>query len=169
MLCQLCGKNEATAHIKTINNGELTEYKLCSGCANKMGYGNLFEDFGLSIGSFLEGVLGRSGSRETQINDVRCKSCGDSFYDIAKSGKVGCADCYSTFYDKLIASIQRIHGDTKHKGKIASSAGREARLSSELESLEGELSRAIEEQRFEDAAKFRDKINELKKQVKDNG
>ena len=38
MLCQSCGKRQATTHIKTILNGELKEYDLCPECAEKMGY-----------------------------------------------------------------------------------------------------------------------------------
>ena len=38
MLCKNCGKNPATTHIKTIVNGKLTEYDLCSECAREMGY-----------------------------------------------------------------------------------------------------------------------------------
>ena len=43
MLCQNCGKNPATTHIKTIVNGKLTEYDLCSECAREMGYNNFFK------------------------------------------------------------------------------------------------------------------------------
>ena len=38
MLCQSCEKKQATTHIKTIVNGELKEYRLCSDCAKKYGY-----------------------------------------------------------------------------------------------------------------------------------
>ena len=40
MLCQACGKRPATTHVKTIINGELSEYSLCAECAQKMGYDN---------------------------------------------------------------------------------------------------------------------------------
>ena len=53
MLCQACGKNTATTHVKTIVNGELAEYSLCAECAQKMGYGNLLSNFGFNFGSLL--------------------------------------------------------------------------------------------------------------------
>lgn len=42
MLCQSCQKNQATTHIKTIINGELTEYMLCPECAKKNGLRQYF-------------------------------------------------------------------------------------------------------------------------------
>ena len=37
MLCDKCGKNTATTHIKRIINGVVTESNLCSECAEKSG------------------------------------------------------------------------------------------------------------------------------------
>lgn len=44
MLCQNCGKYEATTHIKRIVNGEATEAHLCSDCARALGYDSVFPD-----------------------------------------------------------------------------------------------------------------------------
>ena len=44
MKCQKCGANNANTHVKTIINGEFREYDLCSECAHKMGYTNVFAD-----------------------------------------------------------------------------------------------------------------------------
>lgn len=159
MLCQSCQKNQATTHIKTIINGELTEYMLCPECAKKMGYGNIFEDMAFDFSSFLGNFLGNGLPPRTSA--TRCKGCGAAFADIAKSGKVGCAECYETFFDDLLPSIRRIHGNTRHTGKLAGSAGKELRVVNELEQARQELRTAIEKQEFEKAAKLRDKIKEL--------
>lgn len=164
MLCQSCGKNQATTHVKSIVNGELKEYVLCPECAKKMGYGSLFNGFGFNLGSFLGSFLGDEDVPEQISNTVRCKRCGSSFNEIAKTGQVGCAECYRTFYDRMIPSIQRIHGNTTHVGKLASSAGLQARLKSELEKAKEELKQAIQEQEFEKAAQLRDRIKEMERQ-----
>ena len=116
MLCESCGKNPVTTHVKTIINGELTEYSLCAECAQKLGYGNLLTGLGRNFSSLLGGFFGETEPDSTDT--MRCKGCGSSFDDIARSGKVGCAECYHTFYHRLIPLIQRIHGNTKHRGKI---------------------------------------------------
>lgn len=162
MLCQSCEKRQATTHIKTIVNGELKEYNLCPECATKMGYGSFFGNFGFDLdklfGSFMESVgTGRSTKR--------CQCCGSSFEDIAKSGKVGCANCYDVFYEELLPSIQRIHGRTSHTGKLARSAGTKVRIKNELTQCRYELEQAIKAQEFEKAAELRDRIRELEKNI----
>mgnify|MGYP006864392464 CR=1 FL=1 len=51
MLCQNCGRNEATTHIKRIVDGESSELHLCSGCAQHLGYSGMFWGFGSNIGT----------------------------------------------------------------------------------------------------------------------
>lgn len=165
MLCQSCEKKQATTHIKTILNGELKEYRLCSECAKKLGYGPFWSDAGFDLdklfGSFMEGL---DGSRTQK----RCQCCGSSFEDIAKSGKVGCAECYETFYEELLPSVRRIHGRTSHTGKLAHSAGTEVKIRNEIAKCRSELEQAIKDQEFEKAAELRDRIRELEKNNPDN-
>lgn len=161
MLCQSCGQNQATTHIKTIVNGELAEVSLCRECAQKLGYSSFFGSFGMDFDKFLGSLMG--GNR-VQKSKKRCECCGSTFEDIAKSGKVGCANCYDIFYDELLPSIQRIHGKTVHIGKLAKSAGNEVKIKSTIAKLKEELTAAIKEQEFEKAAKLRDEIKELEAQ-----
>ena len=60
MLCQSCGKKTATTHIKTIVNGKLMEYHLCTDCAKHKGYGNIFSNWGMDFSNLLGGFLGNS-------------------------------------------------------------------------------------------------------------
>ena len=160
MICQNCKKNEATTHIKRIINGETAEYRLCKNCAISLGFSDSFSDFGINLSELFGGFLGDISVSSLSSRVLRCEKCGSSFEDIAKSGKIGCADCYSLFYDKLLPSIQRIHGKTRHEGKIAKSAGESLKREREISSLKQDLSKAIEEQNFEEAARLRDKIRE---------
>lgn len=164
MLCQSCGNNLATTYVKTVVNGELSEYALCADCAKKLGYTDIFSDFGINFGTLLGNNYEHNEAENTQ-----CPFCGATFESIAKSGKVGCANCYKVFYDRLIPSIQRIHGNTVHRGKRPGSAALILHPRSELKvegrdlSLkENELEKAIKEQNFEYAAVLRDEIKALK-------
>ena len=134
MLCQNCGKYEATTHIKRIVNGEATEAHLCSDCARALGYVS-------------NGI-------------VRCEKCGSTFNDIVRSGRMGCGDCYSTFYDKLLPSFERIHGRTHHEGKKANTSPEIKKLS-KTEELKENLKQAVEAQNYEEAARLRDEIKKL--------
>lgn len=165
MICQVCGKKTATTHIKTIVNGELSELSLCSECAQKMGYDDMFNNWGFNFSSLLGSFFGND--EDNTFDSLRCKGCGSSFEDIAQSGKVGCAECYNTFYDRLIESIQRIHGNTKHCGKSPNVMAQSdctaltPNPQNELEDLKQQMKEAIEVQNFEQAAVLRDKIKKL--------
>ncbi len=160
MLCQSCQKKQATTHIKSVVNGEVTEYNLCPECAKKMGYGNIFADFSTDFSSLLGSIFG-VGQQQVLPDAKRCPECGSTFADIARNGKVGCASCYDVFYDRLLPTIRRIHGNTEHIGKAASSADESVRIKNEAEELKQQLQQAIDEQEFEKAAQLRDRIKEL--------
>ncbi len=159
MLCQNCGKSDATTHIKQIVNGERTELHLCSDCAEHLGYGNLFSGFGFNMGNMFSNFLSDFPlSIAPSGKTLRCEKCGSSFDDIVRSGMIGCSDCYTTFYDRLLPSLQRIHGKAKHVGKIGQIMGETATKINKIDTLKEELSKAIEEQNYEQAAVLRDQI-----------
>ena len=162
MLCQNCGKYEATTHVKRIVNGESAEAHLCSDCAKALGYSDVFGGFGNTFGDLLGSFFGEPQVSAISSRTIRCEKCGNTFNDIVNSGKIGCADCYVTFYDKLLPSLQRIHGKTRHEGKNPTIIKTEVTNANPIEELEEQLRIAIEEQNFEKAAQLRDKINELK-------
>ncbi|MDD6620426.1 MAG: UvrB/UvrC motif-containing protein [Eubacteriales bacterium] len=170
MKCQHCNQNEATTHIKKVVNGKKEEMYLCSECAKELGVMDEFKMPTMSemfSDSFLGNFLGAGVAAMNSLAGVdRCSSCGSSFNDIVNSGRIGCADCYDKFEDKLEPSIRKIHGKTKHIGKFITYSDDEKKAEekpqvSELDSLKEQLKTAISEQRFEDAAVIRDKINEL--------
>lgn len=163
MLCQNCGKYDATTHVKRIINGEAAEAHLCGDCARALGYTDVFGGFGNTFGDLLGSFFGEVPKSTLTTRAVRCEKCGNTFNDIVNSGKIGCADCYTTFYDKLLPSLQRIHGKTRHEGKNPAIIKAEVTNSvNSIEDLEEQLKIAIDEQNFEKAAELRDKINELK-------
>ena len=164
MLCQNCGKNEATTHIKQIINGDMAESHLCAECAAHLGYSDMFSGFGLNLSELFGGFLGDMAPAVSAGKSRRCPKCGTSFDEIVRDGRVGCADCYRTFYDRLLPSIQRIHGKIKHNGKISSASPVEARpetAEEKIERLKNEMHDAVAKQDFETAAKIRDEIKAL--------
>lgn len=183
MLCEKCGKNEATVHYSEIINGKKTTYTLCDECAEEMGIGHLADPFdSFSAQSLLSGffgdAFGSAPARERQRlqSEKRCPVCGATLREIAEAGKVGCAECYRTFRDELRSTIRRIHGSVSYKGTQAnacvgdasgapSAAGSapsvEAKPKSEADSLRAELYEAIKNEDFERAAVLRDRIKAL--------
>ena len=108
MICQNCNKNEANMHMKRIINGRAAEIHLCSDCARSLGYGEAFSGFGLGLGELFGELLAKGeGGAGTS---VQCHGCGKTFDEIVTDGKMGCAECYGVFYDKLLPSLRKIHG-----------------------------------------------------------
>ena len=162
-----CGAENATTHVKTIINGEFKEYDLCSACAHKLGYTNVFadmeSDFSHLLGSFFGNVL------PARTQSTRCEFCGSTYAEIASTGHVGCANCYQLFADRLNPSIVRIHGNAAHCGKhskIAAQAREERAETKEdkIKRLRSQLDEAIKQQEFEKAAELRDQIREMEGQ-----
>ncbi len=167
MLCQNCGKREATTHIKQVINGDTAEQHLCANCAEHLGYGDMFTGFGLSFSDMFGGFFGDSMQNKALAPaQERCGKCGYSFQDIVREGKVGCADCYRSFYDKLKPSLQRIHGKVSHNGKTSLHTAEKQEPSREETLLEkkNQLQQAIAAQEFEQAAKLRDEIRAMEQE-----
>jgi len=155
MLCEKCEKNHATTHIKTVVNGIVREYNLCSTCAAQSGYGSN------SITGMLASMLGDI-SPQTVKSQKRCSVCGATFSDIAHSGKMGCGECYKTFNDEILPYLKRVHGATRHVGKIPNRAPLVVKPKEKtVEDLRQELARMVAEEKYEQAATLRDKIKEM--------
>lgn len=159
MLCQKCGKNPATTHIKTVINGKVTEQNLCSHCASNNGYSNFA---GGSISNMLASMLGQTMQAYPQSASARCQCCGASFADIAESGKVGCANCYNEFGNELLPYLKRIHGSVCHSGKVP--GHKELVIASSdnsVEKLKAKLASLVAAEKYEEAALVRDEIKRL--------
>ena len=155
MLCEKCGKNHATTHIKSVVNGIVREYNLCSECAAKSGYGSN------SLTGMLASMLGDMALPTVKAQKT-CPVCGATFSDIAKTGKMGCSECYNAFRDEILPYIKRVHGATNHAGKIPNRAPLVVRPKEKTVSdLRQELSRLVAEEKYEQAAIVRDKIKEM--------
>ncbi len=164
MKCQHCNHNEATTHIKKNVNGNVTEMHLCSDCARELGVMEEFSPESFFNDTFFGNFLGAGVPAMNILSGIdHCEYCGSTFNDIVKSGRVGCANCYSKFEDRLQPTITKMHGNAKHIGKnVTYTEEKEAEPEiSELDKLKNDLKLAIKEQRFEDAAVLRDKINEM--------
>lgn len=157
MMCENCGKNPATTHLKTVVNGVVHENHLCSYCAANSGYSNIG---GLSLTNMLASMFGESISSGKPISK-RCECCGASFSDIAQSGRVGCSECYTTFRNELLPSLSRLHGKANHIGSTPKEEKGEETSAEKIKKLKVLLSNAVKAEEFEEAAKFRDEIKAL--------
>ena len=182
MLCQNCGKNEANVRYTQVINGVRKELNLCSDCARKLGVDRIDipMDFTSFLGDFFNDYAESSLLPSFSIDNVKCKTCGMSYNDFIDTGMFGCSDCYDTFSGPIDSLLKNLHGTAKHIGRGAKNVNEllnkktnknasknneksKDEKSSKLEDLQKELDKAIKEERYEDAAKIRDKIKEMNK------
>lgn len=168
MLCENCNMREATVHKTKITNGVKEELHLCEECAKKdemPGFNNNF-----SIHSFLSNLLEGSMAPNITISDSqskKCPQCGSTYNDFRRSGRLGCSMCYLTFNDMLAPLIKRIQGNNIHAGKIPKKSGHSIRLRRKIRNLKNQLQQLVETEEFEEAARVRDEIKALEKEIDD--
>jgi len=162
---------EANVHYRQIINGNKIEMHLCSQCADKNGQFTFSPQ--LNIGNFLWGFPGLAGTdgfaKVGHQEWARCETCGMVFDDFRKTGKLGCANCYSTFRDRLNPILRRLHGNVEHTGKVPGKVSHRIKYSDELEKLKNELADAISKEEYEKAAQLRDRIRSLEDTGNKNG
>ena len=108
-------------------------------------------------------MFGDAFKNEAKSKAVRCLCCGFTFEDITQSGKCGCAECYSVFYDRLLPYLKKAQYDrTTHKGKIPNTvAPSKKSRKEEIAELRALLSELIKSEKYEEAAEIRDRIKML--------
>ena len=159
MKCEKCHEKEATVFITQNINGEILEMNLCESCAAEQDQHLLDEEF--SFKHFLTGFI--DGRENGQVEQTfRCPNCGMSLMDFKRHSKVGCAQCYSEFSNHLLPVIRRLHGTAKHTGKHPARVGALVNTKKQLEDFESRLKVALMKEDYEEAARFRDKIRDLK-------
>ncbi len=166
MKCSNCGERDGIVNLTQIEDGEVRTGSLCAECAKAKGIETGLELAATPLGGFLS-TLGESidaGGSPDLLSDARCGSCGATLKDFRETGRLGCSECYHTFYAPLRDLLRRIHGATHHTGVRHEGAPSldlpPAPQGASLAHLREELRRAIEAEQFERAAELRDRLRE---------
>lgn len=161
MLCDICHKNIATVHLTEIIDDKVVEMHICQSCS-KFKSEELKEQ--LSSGALMGIFSEKSGStREDKL--LKCSFCGMTYEEFKKKGKMGCGNCYVTFKSKVTGVLKKIHGSNHHVGKCPLPLGTDVSVNAKAEKLRDRLERAILLEEYEEAARLRDELRTLKKDV----
>ncbi len=161
MICDECGRPAAIRFVEMVD-GEMRLMRLCDECASARGIGLSLTPLAGPLVSILMGFLEEVGAEEpAELQGPVCLGCGLSYKDFRRTGKLGCADCYTSFEDELKPLIRRIHGSTRHTGGIPSEASEDVESIREARHLKLELEKAVRHEEYERAAELRDRIRSL--------
>jgi protein arginine kinase activator len=156
--CDLCSK-PATVHLTQIVNNKIHKVDLCEACAQAKG---VTDPSGFSLSDLL---MKATLNPEPTLSDIRCESCGMTQQDFKKTGRFGCPTCYDAFSSVIEPILDNMHKGTSHAGKVPRRALERRSLYERLTKLETELDQAIKSERYEDAARFRDEIHQVRQTV----
>ena len=149
MICQVCGKNEATiCMVKMTGNNKETIY-ICPSCAGQM-HDNLIGSINQLLTPMFDNVFSSGRSLSEESNQI-CPTCGQTRREWNEKNELNCKDC-----------IQFLVSDTEHVGKIPRNNKEELLVINLIKEMENHLKKLIEEEKYEEAAKVRDEIKDLK-------
>lgn len=164
MLCDKCGQNEATVKFVQIENNKKTELHLCRDCAQ--GYPSFTPGFDLQqllSSLFQSAFLGQKSA--PSVAAKHCPTCGRNIADIQKTGRLGCGSCYQVFQEELNPVLRRLHGSGNHTGKVPARAFPKVHAARQIEELRRRLEECVRLEKYEEAAKYRDELRLLEKQL----
>jgi len=165
-MCQ-CGKKIATIHVTEIINGEKKELHLCEDCAKEkkllLASTPQVVDLSEMLGKI---VAAATESEDEELNEAVCPECGITFREFRASGRFGCPKDYEVFRKGVEPLLERIHGTSEHRGKRPARPAA-ARRRDRLAQLRAELEKAVAAEEYERAARIRDQIYALKKELDD--
>lgn len=119
MRCQQCNEADATVHLKEVTDGKLREIHLCESCATEKGLHLVVEHNKLTIATqFIWMAENLYPETSSKVGAVQCPSCGLRYSQFSRVGRVGCAECYDAFQPQLQKVLLRVHGATRHKGRV---------------------------------------------------
>lgn len=153
MKCQRCPK-QATQHItEVLGEGRYEEVHLCEECARHY----LHEPQKKA-----KPALAESGEPDDDLPaGTRCPTCGLTFMEFRNHGRFGCPHDYDAFKADLLPLMESVHGDIRHAGKTPHRAPRDKTAQAELTQLRQRLHTLVTDERYEEAARVRDRIKEL--------
>ena len=153
--CDVCEK-QATVHLTQIVNNKVHKVDLCEECAQAKG---VTDPSGFSLADLL---LKASLNPETGPSGLSCEQCGFTQNDFKKHGRFGCPACYDSFKGMLDPMLDNMHKGTVHTGKVPRRALERKSLYDRLTKLELDLNDAVKAENYEQAARYRDEINQVK-------
>src|SRR4029078_1140899 len=159
MLCYICKTHVATVHLTQMVEGKTKKVDLCEACSKEKG---VDDPTGFSLADLLLGLgAAQEIAQASPGVELRCAACGFSQADFKKAGRLGCAECYTTFAEGLEGLLKTMHKGIRHVGKVPLALQQRRDQAERLKTLQKKLAKAVEDENFEQAALLRDEIKQI--------
>ena len=166
MQCQRCSENEATVAVTTVVEDDRSTEHLCRVCAKEAGV-ELGAEWSPAkeTTSPMQDASGEPTAHDEE-EELVCPRCGLSFRQFKERYRVGCAECYDAFRERMSPLLRKVHSADAHTGKRpggTKQAGAAENDTWAIEVLKRRLQAAVEREEFEEAAGLRYQINEYER------
>lgn len=167
MICQKCQQNAAKVRVVDLpEDWELgaegksgaQQLALCEFCAQAAGIPSMKPKPSISAIFKLLQISGQ----QPKARVPSCKGCGMNLLEFRQRGRLGCPRCYDVFQEYLSDLLERVHGATRHVGRVPGLDDEQLERLQRCTELERELETAIREEAYEQAARLRDELNALR-------
>jgi len=156
-LCDNCHAKPAEVKVTEVDkHGKSAPVNLCADCARERGV--LAHD--AAKATVAEILLELKDKVQDADRQLVCPGCHLTYADFKALGRLGCAECYTAFAERLLPLIKRIHGAAQHTGRAPRADGQTATQGFEIQRLRRELRAAIAAEDYEQAAAVRDRIRQ---------
>lgn len=156
MTCQRC-QDEATVHLTETVDGQRRKLDLCATCARKAGVPLPEKPPTLALDAVVQTlIIAHVGELVGEMADLTCPECRLKYMEFRARGRLGCPNDYQNFVRGLLPLIQRIHGATRHVGKVA----RTRPEAKDRLTLRAQLREAVAREEYELAVKLRDQLRQ---------
>lgn len=164
MLCDICGEKDAVIKVRRSWGRQSDELELCEVCATAIGVEPQADMPTLSVEELVAGAFNTEGEDE---EDARCDGCGRLYRDIRRTGEVGCAQCYAVFEGSIRSILERRPSPAQHTGKYPERLLVYKRFFVDRERLRRRLEAAVAAEEYEQAARLRDELAAMDREVSD--
>ena len=147
MRCDRCGKNEATFYYKSNINGKVTQVHLCHQCAEELGYTDSFRSAGMTGGLFGDFFSRPFGMLEPFFSGLGSRMLTEFPEPVDVLGQA-----------RESTPAPEDTGDLLPRDEQDALTRQRKR-----NALQTQLNLAVQEERFEEAAKLRDELKALEK------
>lgn len=165
-------------HITDIDGGKVTHYDLCAYCGEQFQQGNMPEEntpeeqqpepVNLEHINTPEQLLDFIFGKGTVLGPMHkepCPKCGLTVEEFDEHGRFGCAHCYEHFHEAMEHMVFPWHGANQHIGKVPKNYVAPKDLEAQLKTLKLKKARALEHEKYEEAAQLRREIEQLQKEL----
>ena len=156
MVCDVCKEREAIVVVQQISNNQKKEIHLCMICATEKGLIPTQENIGKTIGNLFT-------KKEVPADNRICPVCGFKISKMKMDYSVGCPECYSVFSSDIQDFFKGNKITESYTGRMTERLANFRSVLTDRLLLQSKLEKSIEQEDYEKAAIYRDRLKALEK------